>query len=213
MGGIRLQGKQLHISDEIKILGLKIKHPINFNRHAESIAHRANIHLKKLYRFKHCSVKIKRHLFLALIQPILDYPSFALHNSGSKNKSKLQRVLNKGLRLIFNVKVSDRISCKTLHENAKFDPMNVRLAKLTKRILYKMKDIYLDYGDNYDPPSNKMIIDYMNANPPIKERKRSLPQFVLQTIFSHVFDRQGILQAIPNNMEHFGIPNPKYTVK
>ena len=98
--------------------------------------------LNKLYRFNKAPFKVKRHLYKALVRPILEYPAVTLSYTGITNKKKIQRIQNKATRLITNTKLNDRIRSEAIHNNAKMESMNIRLDKYSNKQLNKIHEKY-----------------------------------------------------------------------
>ena len=80
------------ITNNIKIL----EHNFNFNFYS---SHQVSAVIQKtptiseiLYRFRTAPTKIKGHLYLALIRPLLEQPSSQLISCGITNTKKLQQI-------------------------------------------------------------------------------------------------------------------------
>ncbi|MEL7079716.1 MAG: hypothetical protein AAGM46_28170, partial [Cyanobacteria bacterium J06582_2] len=100
---------------------------------------------------------------------------------------------------------------QTLHERAKLDPINVRLAKLSRKTLYKMKDLYIHSdGAPTDLVSDNLAFDYSINIPPMRNRERSLPMQINDEIYNHVFERSPPIFNLPLDIKDFPIPNPIY---
>ena len=140
---------------------------------------------------------------------MLDYPCIELNKTTLTNKSKLQKIQNKALRFILNIKLSDRIRSETMHERAKLDSINVRLAKLARKMLYKMKDLYVNADDELElAPYARLAIDYEIDQNPIKPRKPSMCEVLRDLIC--IYDRPPAVFTLPEDMQNFVIPPPIY---
>ena len=79
--------------------------------------------LMKLNRFRNLSLRRKRHLYLALIRPILIYPAIPLHIERNSHLRKLQVIQNKALRFIVQPG-THHITAEELHRRADLEPLN-----------------------------------------------------------------------------------------
>ena len=107
---------------------------------------------------------------MALIRPLLEYPSFQLNKCGITNTKKLQRIQNKGTRFIGDVRLSDRISSRELHTRLKLNPMNVHVSKLSHKLMYKIHEIYCN-DDNFLSQHINCFSDFVIEDQPNKEKK------------------------------------------
>ena len=107
-GGISINYSPIQITITIKILGYQYNFTNYSTGHISNIIHKATINLGKLQRFKSAPPKIKRHLYLALIRPILEYPNTQIATSGITNTTKIQRVQNRATQFITNTSLRER---------------------------------------------------------------------------------------------------------
>ena len=142
LGGITVDNQQIPINNEITILGAKMGLRANGNFNVQNAIKKATYNITKLYRFKTAPTKVKKYLFKALIRPIFEYPTFLNTYINKKTLGKLQTLQNRALRFVKNVKLSDRIKAKDMHEELEIEPVNVRLEKLACKSLNKMKSLY-----------------------------------------------------------------------
>ena len=147
------------------------------------ITQRAHYNISKLYRFGSAPTKIKKHLYLALIRPLLEYPSSQLNKCGITNTTKLQRIQNKGTRFICDVRLSDRVSSRELHTRLKLNPMNVRISKLSQKLMYKIHEIYCIDDDILSQHIN-CFSDFVIEDQPNKEKSQSLAKLIIDNIYN-----------------------------
>ena len=96
---------------------------------------KARVQLGKLHRFRTLDSKIKRHLYTALVRPILEYPPIPLHTAKISNIRKLQTVQSIAVRWINGKEYPQRRSTnEELHRKHKLEAINVRLHNLARRI-------------------------------------------------------------------------------
>ena len=142
----------------------------------------------------------------------MEYPFVELNQTTKSNKMKLQRIQNKASRFINNVRLNDRISSRTLHDRSKLDPINVRFAKLTRKFLYKMKNIYDPDPDFEEVPYlNLNVDDYQMQGPPKKDPEIPTCRRVRDNIYYAGYERIPILYNLPQEYDDFVIPNPIYS--
>ena len=114
-------------SNNNKMLGLTLDPLLRMTTHATRIRGTANSSLSTLHRFRSADTKTKKHLYKALILPILTYsPNSLLLMSNTRMRS-LQQIQNKALRIITNTHWTQFIRNETLHNNLNIAPLNHRL--------------------------------------------------------------------------------------
>ena len=206
LGGIRVGGHKLAIQHNIKILGYNFSHNLSHSAHVSKLVTIAKFTLCKLYRFQSAPINIKKYLYFALVRSLIEYPCSILNSTPPTLQIKLQRVQNKALRFIFFVSLLQRIRSETLHARARIDPMNIRLAKLTRKFLYKMKNIYIPAPGFEEVPYMKLALDFDLTEDPILPPKMPICEYVKNNLFSQ--GREPIIYSLPLDMEEFDIPLP-----
>ena len=210
-GGIQINNMPVSIAASIKILGYLIDNNLNSVNHIKSTTSIALRQLMKLNRFSQAPPNIKLHLYKALVLPHLEYPSIQIHNSLKTYKSMIQKIQNKALRWVYNINLNERITTSSIHEKAKIDPINVRLAKLTVKQLYKMREAFFeDQSPEISYLKTVTLTDYFNQNDPIKPKKESLASKINSHIFQPHLDFQINIKNLPEQREDFPIPLPIY---
>ena len=212
VGGIRIGTHQIQLVNEITILGFTFNNLQQSNPQIISATSKAKINIAKLYRFRSAPVKIKRHLYITLIRPLLEYPCLELNKTSRTNLIRLQRIQNIATRFILNVNLNDRIRSEELHARAKLDPINVRLAKLSRKMLYKMRDLYVTADQDLDfAPFVRLAIDYEITGEPLRPPLPNHYKRMEDNIFYEGYDRQPFLSNLPEDREDYHIPNPVFT--
>lgn len=211
-GGVIMNDEFIPVSNPLKILGYSLNNSLSEKHQIDHISSRAKYNLTRLYRFRSAPPKIKKQLYLTLIRPIIEYPNVELHKAAKTHMQKLQRVQNKCLRFICNASLRDCIPSKNLHEIHNLDPINIRLAKLAKKQLYKMKQLYLnnDNGRNLIMPFEKLSPDYNLTQEPLKAKTPSIFENIQANIYIEDSHRKLSLLQLPDNEENFVIPEAKY---
>ena len=206
-GGIFTENIELSIENPLRILGYHLNNYLSELSQIHECTKKANTQINRLYRFSHAPPAVKRHLYLALVQPLLTYPNTTLHQCNKTNISKLQKVQNKGVRFITNTKLNDRLKSENLHVMAKIEPINVRIHKLAKKTLYKLKENYTSENNQF-PPTILFDSEYNynvdRLNPP----KISISEQI-ESEFKQ--NRKLLINTIPNDPENFVIPIAIYT--
>lgn len=211
LGGVIIENKKIPFNNPVKILGYNLTPYLSINKHIDQIVKRAKFNLAQLYRFKTAPTHIKRYLYIALIRPILEYPSVTLSQANKTNISKLQRIQNKGLRFISNVKLSDRYSSLSLHKKHNLDPVNVRLHNLSNKVLYKMRDLYLpEKEEDKIKPFNKLDPDFILDTIPMFNEKDTVARKMLDNIFNES-PRTLQINALLPDINQNTVPIPRYT--
>ena len=109
-----------------RVLGLNYDSALHIHRHIEQKVAIAQTNLRQLYRFRYASHKTKLHLYKTLVLPHLTYSPLTLTLAYPTNRRKLQIVQNKALRLIYNIHWTQYRTNKSLHEEARLPPLNIR---------------------------------------------------------------------------------------
>ena len=206
-GSISINNSPIRITSTIKILG----HQYNFTNystgHISNIIHKATINLGKLQRFKSAPPKIKRHLYLALIRPILEYPNTQIATSGITNTKKIQRVQDRATRFITNTRLREIKTSRELPKQTRLDPMNIWLNKLKVKQLYKIHETFCPKDDLWTPTYYNLG-DYEIEDPELQPRRPSLAQQIMENIFLNNQDCPWYDPMEPTNRTD---PAPIYT--
>ena len=183
-GNIQINNKVIPYTTTINILGYTFNQTNNSTSHISKICKNAKTNLVRLYRFKTAPPKIKRLLYLALIRPLIEYPSVQLSKINKNNMIKLQRIQNKATRFITNSKLRQHKTSISLHEESKLIPMNIRISNLSNNILEKIYLTYCDKENEYVYHHNKGS-EYTILDEPLKQKKKSLAKNIRDNIFKN----------------------------
>ena len=143
------------------------------NVQARNNIKKASRNLTRLQRFKSAPCRVKKTLYKMLILPILEYPSVLNRNLNKSTKMKMQILQNRALRFIKGIKRSDRIDMKSVHEELKIMPINVRIDYLANRCINKIKDKYIP-KKNHITDVNYKYGDFLIEDNPIRTKRRSI---------------------------------------
>ena len=115
----KINNQPIQISNNIRILGYTYNNTNNSTSHITNICNKASYNIKKLDRFQSAPYKIRKHLYKALIRPILEYPPEQISLTGKGILNKIQKINNRGLRFINGTKLKDRVRTETIYKKAK----------------------------------------------------------------------------------------------
>ena len=209
LGGIQVNNEQILLSTQVTLLGCTFSNTQWFTPHINNSVNKAKVALAQLQAFRFAPPKIKLHLFKALVLPLLTYPVSVINSTCHTNFSKLQKVQNSALRFVYNVRVADRISSKSLHERAKLPPINVRIAKQSNKLIHKMKELFT--------PPQCTEVDFINyfseftlTNPPIKTKKRTIASQMKSQIYAPRYSNVFTLFNRPDCLQDYILPAPKF---
>ena len=156
-------------------MGSHQKYNTKGNTQAKIITKRAGISQNKLYRFSNAPTKIKKMLFKALTRSVLEYPCTTLSKINKYYTQQLQKIQNRGLRFIKNIKFKDKIKMKTVHEELDIEALNVRINRLKNKTLNKMKQVY-HVTQSQEKNLTYKYSDYTIQIEPHKKKSRTIAQ-------------------------------------
>ena len=204
-GGININNTNLSITSQVKILGYTLDAGLKSTAHITNKTKRAKANLTRLYRFKSAPLKVKRHLYKAIINPILTYPCIQMNKTHHTNKLKLQRIQNAAVRFITNTSMLQRKTSFNLHTKAKMKPLNIQTHNITKKLLYKLKDSY-----EQTPEPIYLNSDFYLENTPIWKPKISLLKKVKKNVIGNI-DTNFFIDNLPPNPDDYNPPQPLYS--
>ena len=194
-GGISVNNQPMAIDKQIKILGCNLNGKFNNKAQIASNYQKGMRNLIKIKRFYSAPVKIKKTLYKALVRPAIEYPYLVLQNTNKTNLKKLQNLQNKSLRFILGLKLKDKVRTCTIHEKLKIEPFNIRLNRLSKKMMYKAKEKYLNNPTKTEDLFYKLS-DYTIESQPLKKKKRSIVERMDKYIFGKD-RRRSVLNSLP----------------
>lgn len=112
---------------QAKVLGAIYDYNLTFK---PMITEKSNIAAKtlaELQRFRTATIKTKKHLFQALIRPLITYSPLSIFLAAPKYQLKMQRIQNKALQWILNARWDDFQTLPTLHDRTSIPPLNMYL--------------------------------------------------------------------------------------
>ena len=140
----------IKITRNTKILGLIIDNHHRFHLQVRSKAAIARKALSSLFRFRTASIRTKKHIYNALILPLLTYCPLALSQTAHTNILTLQRLQNRALRWIHDTHWTDYTTNETLHTQTKRPPLNITWHFRTLKQIEKFPLYHQQLSDKLD---------------------------------------------------------------
>ena len=94
--------------------------------------------MSRLYSLCGLDHRSKLILVKTLIIPILTYPVTPLNTASAHGMVSLQKVLNRGLRFVYNTKWQDMTTSRSLHLRAKIFPINITIHNRAMQVWNKI---------------------------------------------------------------------------
>ena len=140
-----LQGNNIDCEDEVKLLGVTFDFKLTFNSHASHICKKASRQLNVLKRIGNNLSKLgKLTIYYSFILSNFNYCPLVWHFCGGSNTKKLEKILERALRFIYNDSDS---SYENLLEKAQLPSLRLRrlrfLAIEVFKIINKQTPVYL----------------------------------------------------------------------
>ena len=119
--------------------------------------------------------KIKFYLVKALVIPALTYPAYPLNALSKTATLKLQKILNKSLRFVYNQRYPYTLNTEELHRLASIQPINITLYNRGRKTMDKLTTTirdpkYNEIINNNDQHEHswfkKSFLKLINAEPP-----------------------------------------------
>jgi hypothetical protein len=121
-------------TDTTKYLGLTIDKNLTFQKHIQQTIAKANTVRKKLHpllnKKSKLNINTKTKIYKIYIRPIITYGCQIWSIANETNLKKLRTFENRILRDILDIKITDRISNKKIHDMTNCDPINEHIQKL-----------------------------------------------------------------------------------
>ena len=84
---------------------------LNWNEHIAHICRRVRALMYRLYYFKKCTnLRLRKHLLQMLLFPVIDYCCHVYNNLLNDVNSRLQKLVNSGIRYIYGLKRWEHIT-------------------------------------------------------------------------------------------------------
>ena len=84
---------------------MELDSKLNWNEHIAHICHRVHALMYRLYYFrKSTNLRLRKHLIQILVFPVIDYCCVVSNNLSNDVNSRLQTLVNSGIRYIYGLK-------------------------------------------------------------------------------------------------------------
>ena len=94
---------EIPISPYVNLLGVLVDNKLDFSEHIDVVVRKSSRQVTALYRFgKHLSEDRKLCLVKSFLMSNFNYCSLSWHFCGKQNSQKLERILKRALRFVFN---------------------------------------------------------------------------------------------------------------
>lgn len=173
---ITINNETIEVVKSFKYLGVLIDEELKFSGHLENCWRSANSKLYMLNRIReNIPVTAALTLFKSMVLPYLEYGSIFMLNCTEKEKTRMQRLQNRGLKRVLR---KDRYyNTEQLHIDAKMAKWEVRARLASTRLMFKYK-----YWEGY--------LVNRNSDPSRMETKsHDGPMFVLDRPLSNRFKK------------------------
>ena len=180
----KINDTKIDLKNSVTILGYKIG--MHMTHHVNQILGKARLALARIRKFNAAPTKVKRCLFKAILRPILEYPNYPLTKLSKKQKGRIQTIINDGIRFIGGYRRKDKMKIKELHMKYKIDPQNIRINKLTKKLIDKMKKLYTETENNFSL-YYKIDPSFKINSKPHYDKQQSMSTTIANTLFKNVY--------------------------
>ena len=115
---ILIKNIAIPFSDKVKILGVTLSNDLSWNCHISNLSRNINFTLHRLYRMgSYLNIKIKLLLIKSLILPLFDYCCNVYYDLSGYLSKKLDKLLNRAIRYIYNLPKHSHITPFKLRAN------------------------------------------------------------------------------------------------
>lgn len=135
---IKLDGLNIEVVVSFKYLGVLIDNKLKFSVHLNACIRNASHKLFMLRKIRNnLNVNTANLIYKTMILPLIEYGNVFLLSCTSIERTKIQRIQNKGLKIVFN---RNRFySTRLLHKDARLASWEVRARLAANRMMFKFK--------------------------------------------------------------------------
>lgn len=109
--GIDVHGARIPLESSVRNLGVVLDSKLDWKSHVSAVVKRASSLMYRLYFFRgSTTLTLRIHLIKTLLFPLVNYCSLVCCDLSDEQNSRLQRVINTGIRYIFGLRKSEHIS-------------------------------------------------------------------------------------------------------
>lgn len=135
---IWLNNEEVEVVTKFKYLGVWLDNRLRFSDHLNACIKNASHKIYLIRKISGClNKKSAVAIFKSMVLPLLEYGGCFLLNCSNAERVKLQRVQNKGLKLVYNK--DRRFNTKLLHKEARLASWECRALAQACRLMFKYK--------------------------------------------------------------------------
>lgn len=195
---LKIENENIEWVTEIKYLGIIIDECLDLKAHYEYIYKKIST---KLYFFTRISTDIsffaRRTIYQTIIQPHFDYCATLLYLFDKNRMQSLQKLQNRGLRII--LKCNRFSAIRTMHDSLNYLYVENRLYLLTMIFVFKIKSNMMpSYFDEFIV-YNDTIHDYNTRNNENFHINRTMNRQAMNSIFFKGLNEFNKLPALVKN--------------
>ena len=142
-------------TNNIRFLGIRFDKHFSFKNQIKYLQDTSIDRMNVIKVLAHKSWQINKqtltNIYKSLIRSIIDYSIYLYNILSNTNQSALQRIQNKALRIIHNVKYDDHMTTERLHEIGKIETIKERANYLNNK--------YMENNLNNNNPLLHKLID------------------------------------------------------
>lgn len=176
---IHINGVRLQFVDHLRCLGVWIDNRLDFGNHIDRLSARITYTLRRLYNSNiFLPVYIKRNIAFALLMSQIAYCLELISGTISINLVKLERVFNRIVRFVFNVRIREHIT-----------PYVIRLLGCTFRKFIDFRLLFFFYKIILSsiPPNLRNIFNFSRSTRNI--------QVIIPRISTSLFERSFLIRV------------------
>jgi hypothetical protein len=151
------QSIPMEADNNVRFLGIRFDKHFSFKNQIKYLLDTCADRLNVIKVLAHKSWNINKetltNIYKSLVRSIIDYSIYLYDILSDTNKLAIQRIQNKALRIIHNIKFDDHISTKQLHEIGQIETIEERARYINEKYL-------TDNIKNNNPLINKLIDEY-----------------------------------------------------
>ncbi len=151
------QSIAMEAKNNVRFLGIRFDKHFSFKNQIKYLLDTCADQLNVIKVLAHKSWNINKetltNIYKCLVRSIIDYSIYLYDILSDTNKLSIQRIQNKALRIINNIKFDDHISTRQLHEIGQIETIEERARYINEKYL-------TDNIKNNNPLINKLIDEY-----------------------------------------------------
>jgi len=127
---LSINGKEIKLEDQITFLGIRFDKFLSFKYQVQYIKDTCQKRINALKVIKYGGWKLSDcvllNIYKTLVRSVIDYSLFFFSILSPQAQTELQTIQNDCIRIIFNIKLNDKVSVVKLHEMSKLEKLDER---------------------------------------------------------------------------------------